>query len=116
MTFFANKIQKIDKLNDFLGLILIGLSAILLAIWAVSHTIALRNIVLVTGSILSIFYITLNWHKVNVKHLASRLIVLPLFLIALLFFWILYHFSYLTTYRDIKTVSHVNKTLHFFLI
>ena len=47
--------------QDYLGSGLIFLNVILLSIWAIKDTIALRNIVLVLGAITSIIYIANDW-------------------------------------------------------
>ena len=46
-----------NSFDDLLGLILVLLSSLLLGIWAVKETIALRNILLVCGTLISIYYI-----------------------------------------------------------
>jgi hypothetical protein len=71
---------------------LIVLNVILLAVWAVKDTIALRNIVLVLGAILSVVYITNEWLYDSLKKKLSTIHSIPLLLTAALFFWVVIHF------------------------
>lgn len=78
--------------RDYLGNGLIFLNVILLAIWAVKDTIALRNIVLVIGALCSIIYIVNNWRFGVLKQQLYSVHSFPLICMGLLFFWILIHF------------------------
>ncbi len=82
--------SKSDK--NFLSLSLILLSSILLGIWAVKGTIALRNILLVTGTLLSIYFMTLEFRYGKLKADLSFWKLLPLVLIACTFLWVIIHY------------------------
>ncbi len=78
------------SLINYLGLSIILLCAGLLSIWAMKHTIALRNILLSLGCLLSIIYLS------QCKRIAPFLItwrnLMPLVFIGCLFFWVLIHY------------------------
>ena len=77
-----------NKRFNQLGFSLILTSSILLGIWATKDTIALRNILLVLGSVLSLIYIMLEFRSHN---LVSQLTVkkcMPLLLLGLMFAWV----------------------------
>ncbi|MBU3580997.1 hypothetical protein ICN19_03080 [Polynucleobacter sp. AP-Capit-er-40B-B4] len=78
--------------QDYLGSGLIFLNVILLSIWAIKDTIALRNIVLVLGAIASIIYIANDWRFGNLKKQLRSVHTLPLILAGLLFAWVFIHF------------------------
>lgn len=78
--------------QDYLGSGLIFLNVILLSIWAVKDTIALRNIVLVLGAITSIIYIANDWRFGDLKRQLRSVHALPLVLSGLIFVWVLIHF------------------------
>ena len=78
--------------QDYLAGGLIFLNVILLAIWAIKDTIALRNIVLVLGAIASIIYIANDWRFGDLKKQLRSVHSLPLILAGLLFAWVLIHF------------------------
>lgn len=82
----------ISKKQDYLGNGLIFLNVILLAIWAVKDTIALRNIVLVLGAIGSILYIVNDWRYGNLKKQLNSIHALPFIFAGLIFVWVLIHF------------------------
>ncbi len=88
-------IQVIKHLNlDKLGFILVILNAILLSIWAVKHTVALRNLLLGLGTFLSIIYVAVDWRQ---GFLRKRLIFpnnLPFIFLGLVFLWVLSHFFF----------------------
>ncbi len=77
------------------GLILI--SSILLGIWATSHTIALRNILLWVGALLAVFY-WYNWYQTykicSRGGLRSWVDWLPLMLIGIMFIWVIAHYFF----------------------
>ncbi|MBU3616728.1 O-antigen ligase family protein [Polynucleobacter sp. JS-Polo-80-F4] len=77
-------------LINCLGLSIAILCAVLLAIWAMQHTIALRNILLSLGCLLSIAYIYLT-HRIAPLSIEWRNIT-PLFFIGCLFIWVLIHY------------------------
>lgn len=84
--------------KDHKGILLIILCSILLGIWATVHTIALRNILLVSASVLSITYL-IKWFRVSRNSLVGArswqsdlLCWLPSALIAMMFIWVVVHF------------------------
>lgn len=81
-----------SKKQDYLGNGLIFLNVILLAIWAVKDTIALRNIVLVLGAIGSILYIVNDWRFGDLKKQLYYIHALPFIFAGLIFTWVLIHF------------------------
>jgi hypothetical protein len=70
------------------------LSSVLLGIWAVKETIALRNILLFGGAPLSIYYITQEFKRSNLKEQCDFWRVLPIFLLGLTFVWVLAHYLF----------------------
>lgn len=78
--------------NDWLGISLIAISSVLLAIWAVKHTIALRNILLVLGAVLSLFYFVQLWRTTDLKKYLVGSRGLPLLLILCSLLWVLVHY------------------------
>jgi len=81
-----------DVKRDVLGWILIAISSVLLGIWAVKGTIALRNILLGIGALISIKYIyqfLKNYHeKIPLKFW------IPLILLGLMFCWVIAHYVF----------------------
>lgn len=73
---------------------LLILSSILLGIWAVKGTIALRNILLVCGTLLSIFYVIEEWRAGTLKEQLSFWKILPFLLLALTFIWVISHYLF----------------------
>jgi len=71
---------------------LLILSSILLGIWAAKDTIALRNILLIVGSLLSINYIYHEFKQENVIGRLSLWKILPVLLVGLAFVWVVAHF------------------------
>ena len=78
--------------NELIGHAIILIGSILLGIWAVKSTIALRNILLVLGSLLSIYYIILELNHNKLKNDISFWKLLPLILTACCFLWVLIHY------------------------
>jgi len=76
----------------YLGNVLIFLNVILIAIWAVKGTIALRNVVLVLGAIISIIYIIYDWRFGKLKKQLYSMNVLPIICVITIFAWVLIHF------------------------
>lgn len=68
------------------------LSSILLGIWAAKGTIALRNLLLVSGTLLSIYYIVQEWRYGELKEQCTFWKTPPLLLIGLAFVWIITHY------------------------
>jgi hypothetical protein len=73
---------------------LLILSSILLGIWAVKETIALRNILLVAGTLLSLYYITLEFKCGALNEQVTPWKVIPFVLLALVFFWVIAHYFF----------------------
>jgi hypothetical protein len=70
------------------------LSSVLLGIWAVKETIALRNILLFGGAPLSIYYITQELKRSDLKEQCDFWRVLPICLLGLTFIWALVHYLF----------------------
>ena len=68
------------------------LSSILLGIWAVKETIALRHILLVTGTLLSIYYIALEFKCGALNEQITLWKIIPFVLLVLAFFWVIAHY------------------------
>lgn len=83
-----------DSSRKNLEWVLLILSSILLGIWAVKGTIALRNILLVSGTLLSIYYIVQEWRYGDLKKDYTIWKVLPIILVVLTFVWIITHFLF----------------------
>lgn len=88
------------KLHDIVGLTLILISSILLGIWAVKGTIALRNILLGVGTPLSIFY-CYQYFKFNQQKIPFKNFI-PIILIGLMFCWIIFHYLFLSRFPEIQ--------------
>ncbi len=86
--------QIIRKKNqdDWLGISLIAISSVLVGIWAVKHTIALRNILLVLGAILSLIYCIQLWRNTDLKKYLVGSHGLPPLLILCSILWVLVHY------------------------
>lgn len=80
------------------GLFLIVISSILLGIWAVVNTIALRNILLVSGAVIGLLY-WLTFFRGSARQKGDVNFSLPQFapliLISLFFCWIVFHYFFL---------------------
>jgi uncharacterized membrane-anchored protein len=75
-------------------LILVVLSSILLGIWAVKGTIALRNILLVSGTLFSLYYIVQEWRYGDLKKECTFWKILPIILTLLTFLWVIAHYLF----------------------
>ncbi|NBX79029.1 MAG: hypothetical protein EBQ94_01405, partial [Flavobacteriales bacterium] len=73
---------------------LVILSSILLGIWAIKGTIALRNILLVSGTLFSIYYIVQEWRYGELKEQCTFWKTLPILLIGLAFVWVIAHYFF----------------------
>lgn len=89
-----NQIYFTSKVN--LEWTLLILSSILLGIWSVKGTIALRNILLVCGTLLSIFYVIGEWRTGKLNERLSFWKMLPFLLLALTFFWVISHYLFIS--------------------
>ncbi len=85
------------------------LSGILLGIWAVKGTIALRNILLVSGTLFSIYYITQEWRYGYVKKDYTIWKVLPIIMLALTFVWVIFHYLFFSL-DPVKQFEELNST------
>jgi hypothetical protein len=65
-----------------------------LGIWAVKDTIALRNILLVSGTLFSIYYIVQEWRYGHLKEQCTFWKTLPILLIGLAFVWVIAHYFF----------------------
>lgn len=72
--------------------ILLILSSALLGIWAAKNTIALRNILLIVGAVLAMYYMVSEFRKGGLKERLTLWKVLPVVLVGLAFLWVLAHF------------------------
>jgi hypothetical protein len=95
----ANSRQQF-KLQNIAGLTLILISSILLGIWAVKGTIALRNILLVVGTPLSLFY-CYQYYKFNQQKIPFKNFT-PIILIGLMFCWVIFHYLFLSRFPEIQ--------------
>ena len=94
--------MKVDLKKDTLGLALILINTVLLGIWSVKDTIALRNFLLGIGSLLSIFFIV-NQIKDGVLSLkVSAVRFIPLLLVFLMFGWVVFHYFFLSRYPQVQ--------------
>jgi len=73
---------------------LLILSSVLLGIWAVKGTIALRNILLVSGTLFSIYYMVQEWRYGHLKEQYTFWKTLPILLIGLAFVWVIAHYFF----------------------
>ena len=88
---------------------LLILSSILLGIWAVKGTIALRNILLVIGTLLSIYYIAQEWLQGDLKEQCTFWKVLPIVLVTLTFVWVVAHYFFFSL-DSIKQFEELKST------
>lgn len=70
------------------------LSSVLLGIWAAKETIALRNVLLVSETLLSIFYIANEVKRSNLKGQCDFWRLLPFAFLALAFIWVVCHYLF----------------------
>lgn len=70
------------------------LSSVLLGIWAVKETIALRNILLVGGVLLSIFYVIQQFKYSDLQEQCNLWRVLPFLFLAFTFVWVVSHYLF----------------------
>jgi uncharacterized membrane protein (Fun14 family) len=85
------------------------LSSTLLGIWAVKHTIALRNILLVSGTLFSIYYIAQEWWYGELKNQCNFWKVLPILLVALSYVWVTVHYLFLSV-DPVKQFEELSST------
>ena len=92
-----------QKIFNLLGIALIVISSGLLGIWAVRDTIALRNILLVLGSVLSLIYWYLyfkNQKKLSFPDFKNKHFIdfLPTVLIGCMFLWVVLHYFFFSRF------------------
>lgn len=89
--------QRNFKIQDPLGALLIALNTLLLGIWVLRETIALRNILLVCTFFIGILYLVRVYRagSINLKN-QNIWIFLPILLIPCLFAWMIVHYFYLS--------------------
>jgi hypothetical protein len=90
--------NKTDR--DLLGPILVLLSSILLGIWAVKGTIALRNILLGIGTPISLYY-CYQYFKL-IKEKISLKNYIPVIMLGLMFCRVIFHCIFLSRFPDIQ--------------
>ncbi|MBU3578648.1 hypothetical protein ICN17_01350 [Polynucleobacter sp. 73C-SIWE] len=86
--------------RDLLGLSLILLSSVLLGIWAVKGTIALRNILLGIETVLSIVY-CYQFFKTNTQKIPLRNWI-PIIMVGMMFCWVIFHYFFLSRFPEIQ--------------
>jgi hypothetical protein len=86
-----NSINAFKESQKNLEFILVILSSILLGIWAVKETIALRNILLIFGTLFSIYFIVIELKEGQLRKQLTLWKLLPIYLIGLSFIWVLAH-------------------------
>ena len=89
-----------QRLLSRLGLALILISSVLLGIWAVKDTIALRNILLVSGTIVSIIFLYQYLKSVSVKAIGSNW--LPVICIFVSLIWVVLHYCYFSIQPEVQ--------------
>ena len=72
--------------------IFLGLGSILIAIWPMRDTIAVRNILLVLCTLISFFYLYKNFRALVWNQKQSIKSWMPIILVTLLFIWVLIHY------------------------
>jgi hypothetical protein len=86
--------QSNDRSRKNLEWTILIMSSALLGIWAVKETIALRNILLVVGTLLSIYLIAQEFKRGDLKEQCDFWRILPIFLLGLTFVWVLVHYLF----------------------
>ena len=84
--------------DDVLGYLLIFLSSVLVGIWAVKGTIALRNILLGVETVIAIIYCT-RFFKTNTQKIPLKYWT-PLILLGLMFCWVIFHYLFLSRFPE----------------
>jgi len=84
--------------GDVLGYFLIFLSSVLVGIWAVKGTIALRNILLGVETVIAIIYCT-RFFKTNTQKIPLKYWT-PLILLGLMFCWVIFHYLFLVRFSE----------------
>lgn len=100
---------------DYLGGFLIVMASILLGIWATKNTIALRNILLVLGSILSVVYVARLFLKNGFTFQISFTRVIPIMLLLAMFIWVLVHYLFFSRMPELQLQELKSTWLRAFL-
>ena len=89
-----------QRLLSRLGLVLILISSVLLGIWAVKDTIALRNILLVVGTIISIIFLYQYLNSVSVRLICIN--SLPVICIFASLIWVVLHYCFFSIQPEVQ--------------
>lgn len=89
-----------QRLLSRLGLVLILVSGVLLGIWAVKDTIALRNILLVVGTIISIIFLYQYLNSVSVRLIGFNW--LPVICIFASLIWVVLHYCFFSIQPEVQ--------------
>ena len=92
------------RLLGRLGLPLILIGSVLLGIWAVKDTIALRNILLVTGTLVSIVYLYQYFRMVGFRVVRASGFIpwLPLVCISMALLWVVLHYWFFSIQPEVQ--------------
>lgn len=86
--------------KDLLGWVVIIVSSILLGIWALKGTIALRNILLGVGALVSLVY-CMQLFKGNSNRIPLKNWI-PFISLGLIFCWVIFHYLFLSRFPDVQ--------------
>lgn len=100
--FMALPKQSIEKLLVIFGSLLLG-------IWLMRETIALRNILLVGCSLLSFYYFHKNFQKLFITRKVSLKNWIPIILIGFLFVWVIIHLIFFS-HEPVKQFQELKST------
>lgn len=101
--------------EEFSAFTLIAISLVLVGIWAVRDTIALRNLLLAVGALISLFYTTSRIRSFLRHGKISPMRFIPLALLFLMFFWVLLHYLFLSQYPETQLQELKSTWLRSFL-
>ena len=90
--------QSSHKTMNVMGYALILIGSVLLGIWAVKGTIALRNSLLGIGTLISISYIYSTLKSQEVKMTVKN--GTPLIFLGLMFCWVIFHYCFLSRFPE----------------
>jgi hypothetical protein len=102
-----------DQQTHYLEWVLILMGSLLVGIWAVKDTIALRNILLVTGALGSIFFFYRNKRSEVFRRLNANW--LPILCIGIVFCWVVFHYFFLSISPEVQYHELVSNWLRCFL-
>ena len=106
LNLLATRFNKASNLEDPLGALLIAVNSLLLGIWVLRGTIALRNILLVAGFLISVIYIVrLIRRRLWSPAVCKLQLWLPVLMIACLFAWVIFHYFFLS----MDPISHLQE-------